>query len=121
MKAISHTVNEIDPKFKSAWVLSLGTSFLHVDVLSFEGEDVSLVLGNKTGDFTSSEHRIDGFKETFSLNFRVSHNESDLLAEGTSLSVQVLDIILKMSLTIGLSQRNLEEYLLTDERSKLSE
>jgi hypothetical protein len=42
-----------------------------------------------------------------------------LLTEGTSLSVQVLDIILKMSLTIGLSQRNLEEYLLTDERSKL--
>lgn len=102
MKAISHTVNEVDPKLKSARILSLGTSFLHVDVLGFEGEDVFLVFGDETGNFTSGEHRIDGFKETLSLNFRVSHDESDLLAERTSFSVQVLNIILKMSLTIGL-------------------
>jgi hypothetical protein len=121
MEAITDTVDEIDPELKSAWVLTLSTGLFHVNVLCLKGKHVSLVLGNQTSDFTSSEHRVDGLEEALTLDFGVSHDESDLLSKGTSLSVQVLDIILKMSLTIGLSQRNLEEYLLTDERSKLGE
>jgi hypothetical protein len=42
-----------------------------------------------------------------------------LLSEGTSLSVEVLNVVLKLGLTIGLGQSNLEEDLLTNERSEL--
>jgi hypothetical protein len=119
VKAITDSVNEIDPKFKSAWILTLRTSLFHVDILGFKSEHISFVLRNKTGDFTSSEHRVYGLKEALTLNFGVSHDECDLLSEGTSLSVEVLNVVLKLRLTIGLSKSNLEEDLLTNERSEL--
>ena len=121
MKAITHTVNEIDPKFEGAWILSLRTSFLHINILGFESEHISLVFGDKTGNFTSSEHRVDGLEEALTLDLRVGHNEGDLFAEGTSLSVEIFNIVLEMNLTIGLSESDLEEHLLANERSELSE
>lgn len=115
MEAIADTVDEIDPELEGAWILTLGTSLLHVDGLGLKSEHISLVLGDQTGDFTGSEHRVDGLEETFTLNFRVGHDEGNLLAKGTSFSVKVLDVVLEVGFTIGLSQSNLEEDLLTDE------
>ena len=102
MKTISDSVNEIDPKVKDTWVLTLRTSLLHVDVLGFEGENILLFLGDKTGDFTSSEHTVDAFKEALVLDLTVSHDEGDLFTSGTSLSIEVLDVFLQLVLTIGL-------------------
>lgn len=119
MKAISYTVDEVDPKLEGAWVLSLGSSLLHVDSLGLEGEHVSFVFGNKTGDFSCGEHRVYRLKETLSLDLRVCHDKCDLFSERTSLSVEVLDVILKMSLTVSLGKGNLEEYLLANKGSEL--
>jgi hypothetical protein len=89
VEAIADTVDEIDPELESAWILTLGTGLFHVDGLGLKSEHISLILGDQTGDFTGSEHRVNGLEETFTLNFRVGHDEGNLLTKGTSLSVKI--------------------------------
>ena len=118
MEAITDTVDEVNPELEGAWILTLGASLLHVNGLGLKSEHISFILWNKTGDFSSGKHRVDGLEEALTLDLRVSHDECDLFAERTSLSVEVLNIILEMGFTVGLGQSNLEEDLLANEGRK---
>lgn len=115
MKAISDSVDEIDPKLKWARILTLSTGFFHVDILCLKGNYISFVLGNETGDLTSCQHRVNRFKEQLSLDFSIGHDEGNTLSEGACLSVEILNIVLQMGFTVSLGQGNLEEELFADE------
>jgi hypothetical protein len=119
VEAILHSVDEEHPELKERWIGTLEVKIFSVLVFALKLEDILLILWNETWDLSGSEHTVDGLKEGLGLDLSIGHDEGNLLTEWTSLSVQVLDIILQVVVVVSLGQRNLEEDLLANVGGKL--
>jgi len=121
MEAILYSVDEEDPKFKDTWVSTFDTSIFGINSFTFKADNIFFILWNKTWNFTSSEHTVHVLKESLTLDFSISENESDRFTSWTGFSVKVLDIFLHVVVIVSLGQLDLEEDLLTDEGGKFSQ
>lgn len=121
MEVVLYSVEEEGKELTWRWILSSHSDFLHVHVLGFKSEDISLVLGNQTWNISSGKHSVDGFQEGLLLNFSVSHDEGNSFSCGTSLSVKFLDVVLHGLEGVSLGQSNLEVSLLTNVRRNSSQ
>jgi hypothetical protein len=74
------------------------------DSLTLKRDDIFFILRNETGDFTGSEHTVDGFKEALRFDFSVGHDEGDLIAFWSSLGVEILDILLEVVVVVRLGE-----------------
>ena len=101
MEAILDSVNEECPEFSWSWILTFNTNLFHEYTFAFKCNNVSFIFRNESWNFTSSKHTINGFKERLFLNVRISHNETDLKTFWSSIGVKILNIILKLVITIG--------------------
>ena len=108
MEAILYSVDEEGEQFSWTWILSFNTNFFHEDIFAFKGNNISLIFWNESWNFTSSEHGVDRLKEGFRFDIRISHNETNLHSSWSCIVVEVLDILLKLVITVCLSQGNLE-------------
>jgi hypothetical protein len=99
VKVVLYTVDEVLPQEQGGGILSFGTSFLHVNILLLEGDKISVFLDKETGNFTSSQHRVDSFEESLKLNLGISQDESNSTTDGTSDIVQFLDVFFELNVT----------------------
>ena len=119
MQAILNAVDKVDPHLEHGGVFALEASFLHVDSLLLQGNEVTILLRVEAGNFTSGEHGVDHFKESLTLDLGVRKDESHRLAQGACLLVETFNVFFELHVTVGLGKRNLEEDLLADERTQL--
>jgi len=65
MKVVLNTVQEVGPQDCGRRVLTLLSDLFHVDVLALNGDEILVFLAEQSWDFTSGEHGVDSFKESF--------------------------------------------------------
>ena len=118
---VFHSSNEVIPKSESTWIFSFLANFFHVKRPTLEWDYIFVFFLEETWNFSCCEMRIDSFQEGFELNFSVIHQEGYRLSSWACLIIKDFRIFHQRVEIVTLSNCNLEEEVLTDERCKSSE
>ena len=89
--------------------------------LNTEHEHFLVILGEHSGDFSSSQQGVDEFEEAVTLDFLISDNEGNLTVGIADSAEEFLDIFHEGLLTVGFGKSDLEEAMLTDVSGELGE
>lgn len=105
VQIVSDSVDKVVVKL--AWRRVCALELLDVISSGIAEEGLFFVLRKQAWDLTSGEDHVDELEELFLLNFRVSEDETAVLAETTSDFEVLLDVFFQVFLGIVLYQLDL--------------
>lgn len=121
VQVIFATVNEVVPQESGVRIFTLCTSFFHVNRLLLKWDKISVFFKEEAGDFTSSQHGVDSFKEGFRLNLSIGENKGNSTTLRTRNAVELFNVFFELGITVVLVKSDLEEELSADEGRKFGE